>query len=359
MAKADTGVLPYYRESEIDKLCKFWSGVDYTKYINEINRRIQLLRTLYEIYPNLELQAEALEGWRTKLFNFDEYNHSAELKAPAVHYRVLPNELVFEIDADNLKYARNEAKKITRRLIYLGAKPFVGYSGNRGYHIHLLVAPPDGDVFGFANSLGAKEFTVKLFEVLMGIMESYNIDTGVMEYVHTIRSFYSLNLKTMRFKKPVFGDRYSVWVLPRNLWDRTINQLREDIETQEIIKELSAFDEPKIRVRSLTRKYKWIEKVLNHPEKIEDGRERLLWLAIVPYLILQGYSDSRIEEMCQKWIERTGVEWKSKYRCKVRSMIKHCRDYERETGKKWMPISLEKLIETFGDLEYLKRFKEW
>jgi len=74
---------------------------------------------------------------------------------------------------------------------------------------------------------------------------------------------------------------------------------------------------------------------------------------------LQGYSDSRIEEMCQKWIERTGVEWKSKYRCKVRSMIKHCRDYERETGKKWMPISLEKLIETFGDLEYLKRFKEW
>jgi len=359
--RADSGVLPYERVDNTVKLKRFWNGIDYMKFINEINERLRLLRNLHEIYPKLELQAEALDGWRTKLFNFDEHEFYAELRAPAVHYRLLPNEIVFEIDCENLTKARDEAMKITKRLITLGARPLVGFSGRRGYHIHLLIAPPDGDVFNFANSLGVKEFTLELFEVLKGLTEANQdyLDTGVMEYTHTIRAFYSLHTETRRFKKPVFGkEGYSIWTLPRSLWNRVMNQLRERIETQEILKELSAFDEPRVKIRSGGKKYKWIKYILEHPEKIHDGRARLLWLAIVPYLVLQGYSDARIEEICQKWVEKTGEEWKSKYRCKVNAMLKYCREFEKNQGQKWMPITLERLIENFSDLAWLKEVIE-
>ncbi len=239
----------------------------------------------------------------------------------------------------------------------IGAKPFVGFSGNRGYHIHLIIAPPDGDVFNFAISLGCKEFTQTLFDILIDLIKPDHdyLDYGVMTAEHhTIRSFYSLNMKTMKWKRPVFGDKYQIWVLPKSFWYRVFKELRERIEAEEILKKLMQFDEKtKIRHTSV-KKYKWVKQVLEHPEKVVDGRERLLWLAIVPYLRLQGYNENQIEELCRKWIEKTGVEWNSRYRCKVRSTIRHCVDYELKTGKKWFPISFDKLIESFRDLDYLK-----
>jgi len=35
-------------------------------------------------------------------------------------------------------------------------------------------------------------------------------------------------------------------------------------------------------------------------------------------------------------------------------MVKHCLSYERKTGRKWWPISLERLVDMFPDLKYLK-----
>jgi len=363
MAKAEVNFSTCYSEESFlekvqkerdKKLNELWSGVNYIKYMDIIERRIELLNDLHKIYPDLELQSEALQGWRTKLYPFDEFDYYAELRAPAVHYRILPNEIVFEIDGDNLDEARKEAKRITKELLLLGAKPFVGFSGNRGYHIHLLVAPPDGDVFNFAIAMGCREFTLTLFEILKDLIKPKYLDEGVMSSKHhTIRAFYSLNMKTKKWKVPVFGRQYSVWVLPKRWWERVFEELKNNIEVEEVIKKLEEFDKPRVR-KAPSKKYKWIERVLENPDKITDGRARLLWLAIVPYLILQGYSDEKVTELCQKWVEKSGVEWTSKYRCKVSSMIKHCRDYERKTGQKWMPISLNKLVGLFPDLKYLK-----
>jgi hypothetical protein len=363
MAKAGVNlsdILPkdYYliqkAKKDQKKIDELWNGVNYVRYLDLIYRRLDLLKQLHKIYPKLELQSEALKGWRTKLYNFDEFEFNAELHAPAVHYRILPNEIVFEIDCDeNLDEARRVAKKITRDLITFGAKPFVGFSGRRGYHIHVIIAPPDGDVFNFAQALGCKEFTLKLFELLKDLINCEHLDDGVMTAEHhTIRSFYSLNIKGRKWKKPVFGDSYSIWILSKNMWFRVFEELKKDYIEAEILNELRKFEEVRVKVRS-TGKYKWIKWILEHPEVIKDGRERLLWLAIVPYLVLQGYNDAQIEDICQRWIEKSGAEWKSKYRCKVRSMIKHCREHERKTGQKWWPISLDKLVEMFPDLGYL------
>jgi len=351
----DYYLIKKYKEDQ-KKLNEYWNGIDYRKYMNRIYDRLDLLRQLHDIYPKIELQSEAIGGWRTKLYSFDEFEHSAELYAPAVHYRILPNEIVFEIDADDIKEANKEAMEVTKHLVLMGAKPFVGFSGNRGYHIHVLIAPPDGDVVNFVNAIACRQFTLKIYEVLKELIGIDHLDEGVMYAKnHTIRSFYSLNMKSMRWKKPVFGEEYSVWVIPKNLWIRAFDELQAERIESELLRELSEFEQP-IRVsKGNGKKYKWIEWLIEHPEKVTDGRERLLWLAIVPYLRLQGYDRDKIEEICKRWIEKSGAEWKSKYWCKVRQMISHCKRYERETGKKWMPISLEKLLEHFKDLEFLKK----
>jgi len=213
-------VLRIQAENEI-RIRRMWNGIDYRKYMDKITLRRKYLNQLYLIYPYVELQAEYVDGRRSKLFGFYE---DPRLYAPAVHYRILPNEIVFEIDRKDVE----ELKKVVKTLKTMNAEPFVGFSGNRGFHVHLIVAPPKGDVTEFATHPETKKFTQTLYEILLKMMKSYGvdvevIDSGVMNASnHTIRSFYSVNLKGRKWKTPIYGDGYTTWRIPEQLGRRVL-----------------------------------------------------------------------------------------------------------------------------------------
>ena len=334
-------------EREI-KIKQMWNGMDYTKYLDKIHKRIQLLNQLLDVYPCIELQAEYINGARSKLFPFDSFD--PRLFAPAVHYRILPNEIVIDLDEKNV----NDLKKIVKFFKTHNAEPFVGFSGNRGFHVHVIVAPPNGNVEEFASHPETKRFTQVLFEKLLKLLKAYDvdvdaIDTGVMlSSQHTIRSFYSVNLTGKKWKTPVYGDGYKIWKLPKKLYLSVLNDVKDDGE-------IPYENENKVNCKRI----RWIEWILRNPEKIVDGRRVLLMYAIIPYLVnirkmsvdLNRIEESEVYNICMEWIRRTpendekGSE--SEYRSLIKSEIK---SYVRSGV---LPMSRKKFFSRFKELSYL------
>jgi len=343
-------LVKYLQAERKAKIRAMWNGMDYTKYIDKLRKRVELLNQLYMVYPYLELQAEYINGTRSKLFPFDS---DPRLFAPAIHYRILPNEIVIDLDKKDV----NELKKIVKTLKSLNAKPFIGFSGNRGFHVHLIVAPPKGNVEEFATHPEAKNFTQTLFQILLKLFKANDvdvdaIDTGVMlSSSHTIRSFYSVNLNGKKWKTPAYGDRYEVWVVPKQLYLRVLKELEENGDVEIPIENGNG----KINCSRI----RWIEWILKNPDKIVDGRRILLMYAIIPYLVnvrkmsvdLNRVEESEVYEICMNWIKRTpdndekGSE--SEYRSLIKSEIK---SYVKSGV---LPMSRKKLFSRFSELKYL------
>jgi len=326
----------------LDWLYEAWLGrFDKYAYLkNYFERREKMLKQLLSVYPDLKIQAEDFKGRHTKEVPAKDYWFLVKY-APIIHYKKLPNEIVIEIDNPS----REELKKVLKRLRQLDIEPLVCWSGNKSWHVHILTFPEHiKDPREYVKAKGVKEFTDALYKLILREVNVKGLDEGVQLYSsHWIRSPYSLNVngRKVGIKKPLNGDLYRVWFFSHRF--AVMAMLFVDLKRKEVTP-------PTLTPQTSSDRWRWIENLLKNPEKVKDGRERLLWLAIVPYLVLQGYSDAQIEDICRKWIEKTGETFKSKYRCKVRSMIKHCREHERKTGKKWYPISKSKLLEMFPDL---------
>jgi len=249
MSKADSGILPVESKSIDAYVRKAW-GREPTK--NEwklIVKRIQLLEWLNDIYP-LELQSQDIKGNYTKLYPFGE----AEMHAPVVYYRILPNELVFDIDGD-VKESFEVTKQIVNVLKTLGCKPAVGYSGNRGFHIHVIVTAEGVNPKDFAQGLYTKEWRNYLFELILSFLPENvvdYVDTGIIKAkAHTIRAFYSLNLKTMKWKQFVKPcDQYYVWEIGKSLGQRIFKEMTKDEEIKEIIKFAEELEKEEKRSKS-------------------------------------------------------------------------------------------------------------
>jgi len=199
-----------------------------------IQKRIEVLSFLNEIHP-LELQAQNLKGDYTRLFSF--YANEPRLYAPCVHYRVLPNEVVIELDGDTKEKSLEALKEVVKVLRTMNTKFTVGFSGNRSFHIHIIVTAPNVSPKEFAKIV-PRDFRNALFDFILDFapLAREIADTGVMKSVHSIRSFYSLHLKTMKWKtfvKPFSG--YQVWELPMELGKRINLYLYEQLELKEIL----------------------------------------------------------------------------------------------------------------------------
>ncbi len=341
--------------SKVVQISRFWRDMKlYQKYKNILARRLNLLNTLYLIYPEIEFQAESLEGWRTKLFGFNEDFLIA--MAPIIHYRILPNELVIEID----KKDELMAKKVVKALLNLGAKPFVGFSGNRGYHIHLIIGPPNKeDLDEFVHHPEVKEFTQTFYLVLLDILEVYGIDLGsvdtgvMMASAHTIRSFYSINPVGKKWKVPVFGKNYEVWYLPRELYKRVLEEMKVRREMKQLLEEVREMEYLDRKSKPKTKRIVWIEKILTNPDKIIDGRRRLIMYAIVPYLLnVKGLDPKKAMEVCIDWVTKTPDGLDSGIRSLIKSEVK---SYS-QCGV--LPMAKDKFFDRFKDLYYLKKIIE-
>ena len=338
---------------------ELWGSFSLFEKMHNFNvRRAQLLNELYLVYPEMQLQyANIEESFRSRLAGY-EWNLCFE--APVIHYRILPNELVFDIDGGEGDGDRTRVKETVRgvalTLKSLGAQQFIGFSGNRGYHIHVLLAPAKGRVEDFVQVRGVKELRNCVFEWVLSLLRARGvdislIDTGVMAATeHTIRSFFSFNAKGRRWKRVVFGESYGFWKLTREVYERAMVVMREK-ERKRLLEWILQNEDGEDKgekgekgEKGKKRDWKWIERVLGDAERVQDGRKRLLIHAIIPYLItLKGLSDAETEERCREWLEKTGVDYagyRSLVRCEIRAVRR----------KGLLPMREEKFRELYRDI---------
>lgn len=331
-----------------DVIRKFWGDVRlYLKYWDFIKLRYEFLLQLSSIkFDGLELQATDIDAsFRTKFFTI---NDDLVFIAPSIHYRILPNELVFDLDVKDL----NQVNGFVRMFKTFGVEPLVGDSGGRGYHIHVLLAPPKGDIREFLEAEDLKVFRDALFDYFLELSEVFGVDaskvdTGVMKFsAHTIRSFYSYNPRGRSFKTPIYGSRYPFLTLTPGLYKVVVERMERGRRFSKVIESIE--DGGRKRV-GRTSKISWIEQLLQHPEPVTDGRRRLLIHVIIPYLInIKKLSKDEVEKLCCKWVKKTSPKGGENY---YRSLIR----YEvKVAGKKGLlPMRRDKFFKIHEDLKFI------
>lgn len=249
MTRADSGVIPYSDDDASD-FVRMWGREPTDSEWMLLMKRVEILRWLKSLYQDLELQSQFYDSRWTKLYRFGD----TKMYAPAVYYRILPNEIVFDVDSDSgIDQALEATKTIVKNLRVLGCTPAVGFSGRRGFHVHVLYSSIE-DVSRFIRVLSqapdqASELKQAFFDFLLDFMPEVRdlVDTGVVTAkAHSIRAFLSLNLKSMRWKKFVRPfTKYTVWFVGNGLVDRLVREIEKKELFREVDELLKSEDEVK------------------------------------------------------------------------------------------------------------------
>jgi hypothetical protein len=330
-------------QTEAQEIERAWNGlIDLYKQSVEMNeKRAEMLGELYRLsFGRLELQyANISETFRTQISDFDAQKTRIY---PIVHYRVLPNELVFDVDAENPNQAKEQLKILIETIESLGANPLAGFSGNRGYHVHLLFAPPGGITESFIANSATIQLRNMLWKWIASQAKSNGLDLRVLDFsivqsqAHTIRAFYSFNPKGKNWKLPIKGTCYT----------DAIYKITKDMATRLLehtvpIHRYSTLEE----IATGGRKRYWLESILRRPESIKDGRKRILYHLLIPYLVTEKKMkpDDVFKELID-WLERSGADSR-KYRSWLISNIK------LTARKQIRPMSYSRFIEQYPALE--------
>ena len=375
---------------KIDEMLKWieflWGSTSiYNEYLNKYSNvfynRIDFYNKDIFIKTYTTFQFESVSGKRTKFvedlnLQWIFYDDLVRI-APAIHYRILPNEIVIDLDfkTTDEKIKEKVLMYIISELNILGIKPLVAHSGGKGYHIHFLIGPPNGELHDFIE-LGysqLKPFTNTVAEWLIDKisgsvwnLEKYcelrslfydSCDKQVLKDIHTIRMLYSFNIKDGRivgykyivnFSNVECSNQYYVWYLPRKLYQRFLDRMifEKNIESDRI-KLFENFNTEK-RVKNVN-KIRWIEKILENPEKIHDGRRRLIMYVLVPYLLnLRKIQSEKVKEILEDWVNKTPYGMSSDIKSLIKSELN---SYLRHP--EILPMAREKFFERNPDLKYI------
>jgi hypothetical protein len=340
-------------QNEAQELENAWNGlVDLFIESKEMNeKRAELLQELYQLsFGRLEVQyANLSETFRTQISDFDA--RKAQIY-PIVHYRVLPNELVFDVDADEPDQAKEQLKILLETIEALGANPLVGFSGNRGYHVHLLIAPPNGLSDTFITNSATIQLRNALWKWIAFQAKGNGLDLGVLDasivqsQAHTIRAFYAFNSRGKKWKVPVKGSSYidAIYTVTKDLATRLFSDLVP-------IQKFNVMQKIEIKGTGERRIY-WLESILRHPETIKDGRKRILYHLLIPYLAVEKkMNPNDVFNQLSEWLERSGADAR-KYRSWLMSNIK------LTVRKQIRPMSYKNFIEKYPNLEpYVCRWR--
>jgi hypothetical protein len=340
------------KQTEAREIENAWNGLlDLFRESKEMNeKRVELLQELYQLsFGRLEVQyANLNESFRTQISDFDA--RKAQIY-PIVHYRILPNELVFDVDADDLETAKEQLSILLETIEALGANPLVGFSGNRGYHVHLLIAPPNGLSETFITNSATIQLRNALWKWIAFQAKSNGLDLRVLDasivqsQAHTIRAFYAFNSRGKKWKIPVKGSSYidAIYTVTKDL----ATQLFSDLIHVQKFNAMQRIGAEGVRERP---RY-WLESVLRHPERIGDGRKRILYHLLIPYLITEKkMSPDDVFRILCEWLERSGVDAR-KYQSWLKSNI-------RLTMKKQIkPMSFPRFVDVYPELE--KYVENW
>jgi hypothetical protein len=247
---------------------------------------------------------------------FTKWKPSSELiflnNYPSLHRSVLKNEIIFEFDEGVSK-----AKLIVECLRGYGAEPLIGFSGGRGFHVHVWVQRGDY-ISKYSDIIAKYGFTVKdlTATIVKAVARIIRVDAGVVTSTrHMIREFYSIHpsgyfkvpvdeLKPLKIKagtkfEPVEIE-YTRWRPPYDLLDLVFEMMVEEAERKK------QREGKRNRKPVEIEKIAWIENILNNPRKVTEGRRRIIMYALVPYLLnVRKLSPSEVEQICLEWVEKT------------------------------------------------------
>ena len=244
----------------------------YLNYYNELQDDILLV-----YHPSENSYWDDRAFYLGKNFsNHKRYNHRIVLK----------NEVIFEYDIDE-KDTRNEgyANIIYRRLIDDGLKPSMWHSGNKSFHVHVLL-----DIPNYENSYHLKKEFIKHYT-----RDLPQPDLQVCSSNHLIRAEGGIHEKTMNYKSLV--KEHKDYPSLSKIKPEIINQYTEKLKYLDTL--------PKVDLTDLA-KTEEVQLIMDAEKfkKYNDGRERAMVLLI--HLWKDKLEKEQLTENVWNWYKRTG-----------------------------------------------------
>jgi len=197
---------------------------------------------------DVEFQASGFsEDSFTTLFRTSELGGDfVAYYAPQLYYRLLPNEIVFDIETREREIVKGAVRWFHDHLI----EPLVATTGGRGFHFHFFVKPRGYDLSRYTPE-SIKKFANGVFEYLLDKMPQEvrdHVDTGVQLHPHTIRALWSLNIKDGKIgvKRPLIGDKYPnkipTWHVPESIVETVRSLVKERQREEEVMRRIEQED---------------------------------------------------------------------------------------------------------------------
>jgi len=205
--------------------------------------------------------------------------------------------ILFEVDGPVEKNYSDMRRLYSFMKLKYNCEPRVYFSGNRSFHFFVDFVPI------------VKEdplYTLQVFAKKVSKELNVEFDWQIYSSVRKLsRVPLTIHEKTIRYCVPVLP----FWSLEEILKESSQPQrfVPLEIRTSERLKEaLLAVRERKhrsARPQGKGSSLSWIEQLLQHP--VEDGRHRLLWHVLAPYLInVKKLSPDQAEKVLQEYFEK-------------------------------------------------------
>ncbi|MEM4144244.1 MAG: DNA primase noncatalytic subunit PriX [Candidatus Bathyarchaeia archaeon] len=258
-----------------------------------------------------------------------------------------------DLDCEKFEDVKRAAVKAQKTLERFNVKDFLlKFSGRRGFH--LIIPGLSLDIFTAGEyRLAYPKLALNLARFFEAVINEprVKVDTQVYQPRQMMRAPYSIHEETGLVSVPVNSPLEfklemakvenvkitpfpinGAWGEARELLFSLRDWLKEHGQTEPGLKILS-WGEAK---RKRDRGYSWIEKLLANP--VDDGRHRLLWLIVAPYLVnVKGVPLSEAEKTAYEWLVECN---KTKpVEDDLNRLAKYYVEYAARAGLK--PLSLE------------------
>lgn len=183
--------------SQPSQVVNYWFSKPLDRYVEAFEKRRQLVNEIYLWEPEGTCIQGAMDHHQTKWRKFIDIN---ELWLyPTLNRSLIKRELVFDIDQKQ-EQIKPLLEILTRSY---GATPLVGFTGSRGFHVHLILEFDPEPWKDLIQDLG-----VNVYHVKQEILRTFNLlfYTDMLEGTHLIREFYSVHPETKCFKVLVDPD---------------------------------------------------------------------------------------------------------------------------------------------------------
>lgn len=224
-----------------------------------------------------------------------------------------------DLDSERLEDAKRAAVKAKKTLEHFNVKDYLlKFSGRRGFH--LVIPGLSLDIFTAGEyRLAYPKLAVNLARFFETVINepSVKVDTQVYQSRQMMRAPYSIHEETRLVSVPVDDpsefklemakvENVKITPLPirgaigeaRGLLLSLRDWLKEQRQSEPGLKIL---DWGEVKREEAGQGYGWIEKLLANP--VDDGRHRLLWLIVAPYLVnVKGVPLSEAEKTAYEWL---------------------------------------------------------